>query len=177
VSAAECEQAFFNHPLVTSPDTGHSSYEARFYTLGKSDSGKYLFIVFTLRNNFIRVISARDMNRKERGRCRAACQQRARAGKAGWNTFSALTYNPPSGLDSTGNVRPKFNRGLIGSKMVSVHLCLFFKSFANLPKMMNDWRPGSCPTKQDKFPGFPDYSYSSSPTSLLCKLSQLTIYL
>ena len=67
VSASECEQVFFNHPLVTSPDVGHSSDEARFYTLGRSDSGKHLFIVFTVRNNLIRIISARDMNRKERG--------------------------------------------------------------------------------------------------------------
>ena len=66
VSASECEQVFFNHPLVTSPDVVHSSYEARFYTLGKSDAGKYLFIVFTVRNNLIRIISARDMNSKER---------------------------------------------------------------------------------------------------------------
>jgi len=66
VSASECEQVFFNHPLVISPDVGHSNYEVRFYTLGKSDSEKYLFIVFTVRNNLIRIISARDMNRKER---------------------------------------------------------------------------------------------------------------
>ncbi len=66
VSASECEQVFFNHPLVISQDVGHSSYETRFYTLGKSDSGKHLFIVFTVRNDLIRIISARDMNRKER---------------------------------------------------------------------------------------------------------------
>lgn len=66
VSVSECEQVFFNHPVVTSPDVFHSSDEERFYTLGKSDSGKHLFIVFTVRNNLIRIISARDMNRKER---------------------------------------------------------------------------------------------------------------
>ena len=66
VAASECEQVFFNHPLVISSDVGHSNYEVRFYTLGKSDSPKYLFIVFTVRNNLIRIISARDMNRKER---------------------------------------------------------------------------------------------------------------
>jgi uncharacterized DUF497 family protein len=66
VSASECEQVFFNHPLVTSPDVGHSRYEARFYSLGKSDAGKHLFIVFTVRNNLIRIISARHMNHKER---------------------------------------------------------------------------------------------------------------
>jgi uncharacterized DUF497 family protein len=66
VSASECEQVFFNRPLLTTPDVLHSSEEARYYTLGKSDSGKLLFIVFTVSNNLIRVISARDMNRKER---------------------------------------------------------------------------------------------------------------
>jgi len=57
VSASECEQISFNHPVVTSQDVLHSSYKASFYTLGKSDSGKHLFIVFTVRNNLIRVIS------------------------------------------------------------------------------------------------------------------------
>ena len=66
VSASECEQVFFNRPVITSPDVVHSGHEARFYTLGKSDSGKHFFIVFTVRNNRIRIISARDMNRKER---------------------------------------------------------------------------------------------------------------
>ena len=66
VSASECEQVFFNLPLVASPDVMHSGYETRFYSLGKSDSGKHLFIVFTVRDNLIRIISARNMNRKER---------------------------------------------------------------------------------------------------------------
>ena len=66
VSAAECEQVFFNRPLVALPDERHSSIEARFYALGRSDGGRYLFVVFTIRREFIRVISARDMNRRER---------------------------------------------------------------------------------------------------------------
>jgi uncharacterized DUF497 family protein len=66
VSASECEQVFFNRPLVTMPDASHSINESRFYALGQSDSGRYLFIVFTIRKNLIRVISARDMSRKER---------------------------------------------------------------------------------------------------------------
>jgi hypothetical protein len=66
VSASECEQVFFNRPIVTSHDVGHSKYESRFYSLGKSDAGKHIFIVFTVRDNLIRIISARDMNRKER---------------------------------------------------------------------------------------------------------------
>jgi hypothetical protein len=66
VSALECEQIFFNRPLIIMPDASHSIKESRFYALGQSDSGRYLFIVFTIRKNLIRVISARDMNRKER---------------------------------------------------------------------------------------------------------------
>jgi len=66
VSAAECEQVFFNRPLVTLPDRAHSHVESRFYALGQTDANRYLFIVFTVRNDLIRVISARDMSRKER---------------------------------------------------------------------------------------------------------------
>ncbi|TFG91105.1 MAG: BrnT family toxin [Candidatus Atribacteria bacterium] len=49
-----------------SDDTKHSKIEKRFYALGKSKTERFLFISFTIRNNLIRVISARDMNRKER---------------------------------------------------------------------------------------------------------------
>jgi uncharacterized DUF497 family protein len=66
VSASECEQIFFNRPLVTAADLRHSSQEARFYALGHTDAGRRLFVVFTVRERRIRVISARDMNRKER---------------------------------------------------------------------------------------------------------------
>jgi uncharacterized DUF497 family protein len=66
VSPAECEQVFFNRPLVIGEDIAHSKLELRFYTLGKTDSKRLLFIVFTVRNNLIRVISARDMSRKEK---------------------------------------------------------------------------------------------------------------
>ena len=66
VSPAECEQTFFNRPLVIQNDVLHSKTEKRFYALGKTDSKRTLFIAFTVRNNLIRVISARDMSRKER---------------------------------------------------------------------------------------------------------------
>ena len=66
VSPAECEQIFFNRPLVIQDDIMHSKTEKRFYALGKTDSKRALFIVFTVRNDFIRVISARDMSPKER---------------------------------------------------------------------------------------------------------------
>jgi uncharacterized DUF497 family protein len=66
VSPSECEQVFFNLPLLLMDDTAHSQNEKRFYILGKTDARRKLFIAFTLRNNLIRVISARDMSRKER---------------------------------------------------------------------------------------------------------------
>ena len=66
VSFIECEEVFFNRPLVLVEDTGHSKSEGRYYTLGRTNDGRNLFVVFTTRNNKIRVISARDMNRKER---------------------------------------------------------------------------------------------------------------
>jgi uncharacterized protein len=68
VSQAEAEQVFFNAPLSVVPDTRHSSDEPRFHALGKTDDGRRLHITFTLRSDgtLIRVISARDMHRKER---------------------------------------------------------------------------------------------------------------
>ena len=66
VTPSECEQIFFNQPLIVADDTKHSQRENRYYVLGQSDTKRLLFIVFTIRRNVIRVISARDMNRKER---------------------------------------------------------------------------------------------------------------
>lgn len=66
VSRSECEQIFFNEPLVIADDEKHSQSEKRWYLLGQTDSGRMLFIVFTLRGELIRVISARDMHKKER---------------------------------------------------------------------------------------------------------------
>lgn len=66
VSDSECEQVFFNQPLIILPDVKHSSKEERFYALGQTDSERYLFVVFGIRRKLIRIISARDMNRKEK---------------------------------------------------------------------------------------------------------------
>ncbi len=66
VFAGECEQLFFNQPLVVEEDIKHSARETRFYALGRTDVDRLLFIVFTVREDKIRVISARDMSRKER---------------------------------------------------------------------------------------------------------------
>ena len=66
VSHIECEEIFLNRPIIVKKDEPHSRSEDRYFTLGKTDAGRLLFIVFTLRGNKIRIISARDMNRKER---------------------------------------------------------------------------------------------------------------
>ena len=66
VTQGECEQVFFNEPLVVSDDLAHSHKEKRWFLLGKTDADRLLFLVFTLRQDKIRVISARDMNKKER---------------------------------------------------------------------------------------------------------------
>jgi uncharacterized DUF497 family protein len=65
VSATECEEVFLNLPLLLADDTPHSQAEKRFYVLGQTDAGRRLFLAFTIRANQIRVISARDMSRKE----------------------------------------------------------------------------------------------------------------
>lgn len=66
VSQAEVEQAFYNRPVLVSRDSGHSQVEVRHYLLGRSNTGRTLAIVFTLRATFVRPIMARDMSRRER---------------------------------------------------------------------------------------------------------------
>lgn len=66
VSKGECEQLFFNKPLLFYKDIKHSLVEKRNFALGTSDAGRKLFVSFTLRKKTIRIISARDMSKKER---------------------------------------------------------------------------------------------------------------
>lgn len=66
VTPVECEEVFFNLPVIAGDDEKHSEIENRFYVLGQTDSGRLLFLVFTVRKGKLRVISARDMNKKER---------------------------------------------------------------------------------------------------------------
>lgn len=68
VTQAEAEQIFFNEPLLLAADLKHSRQEPRYHALGRTDLSRQLHITFTLRasRTLIRVISARDMHRKER---------------------------------------------------------------------------------------------------------------
>ncbi len=70
VSEGECEQVYFRQPLIVRRDKKHSKLENRYYVLGRTDAERLLFMVFTVRNNKIRIISARDMTRAEKKRYR-----------------------------------------------------------------------------------------------------------
>jgi uncharacterized protein len=62
----ECEQIFFNKPLLVLDDPKHSLTEKRLAGFGRTDSGRLLVVIFTQRASLVRVISARDMNSRER---------------------------------------------------------------------------------------------------------------
>jgi hypothetical protein len=68
VTDREAEQLFFSLPLLVLEDHAHSAVEQRFHALGQAADGRRLHVTFTLRGQGrrIRVISARDMHRKER---------------------------------------------------------------------------------------------------------------
>jgi len=68
VNPAEAEQVFFNDPLIVVEDIKHSGLEQRFNALGRTSDNRLFHVTFTLRQDgtIIRVISARDMHRKER---------------------------------------------------------------------------------------------------------------
>jgi len=70
VSQAEAEQIFVGERLVLTEDVKHSETEMRYQALGQTLDGRRLHVTFTLRRQgtLIRVISARNMNRKERAR-------------------------------------------------------------------------------------------------------------
>jgi len=66
VNPIECERIFFNEPLIILGDPKHSVAEKRYAAFGRTDAGRLLVAVFTKRGKLLRVISARDMSRKER---------------------------------------------------------------------------------------------------------------
>ena len=66
VTHQECEQIFYNKPLMIFADESHSGVEIRFGALGKTDGKRKLTIFFTMRNNILRVISARDQSKRDR---------------------------------------------------------------------------------------------------------------
>jgi len=66
VRIKECEEVFSNKPLLVSSDIKHSQKEQRMRILGKTNAGRHLALFITIRKNKIRIISARNQNKKER---------------------------------------------------------------------------------------------------------------
>lgn len=66
VTNGECEEAFSDDRKVVREDRKHAHAESRHYLIGRTNNGRILFISFTVRKKMIRVISARDINKKER---------------------------------------------------------------------------------------------------------------
>jgi|SRR5580658_10009945 uncharacterized DUF497 family protein len=65
VTPEEAEDVFFHDPFVMRSDPSNSKREKRYWVLGKTGHDRKLFVAFTIRRKLIRVISARDMNRRE----------------------------------------------------------------------------------------------------------------
>jgi uncharacterized DUF497 family protein len=62
----EIEEVFLNRPIAFGSDASHSGNETRYFALGQTNRGRWLFVAFTLRHQLVRPISARDMNAHER---------------------------------------------------------------------------------------------------------------
>lgn len=77
VADAECEEIFFNQPLIIVGDQLHSKTEPRFYALGRTESDRWLFVAFAVRADLIRVISARDMTKNEKRKYREKIKRSA----------------------------------------------------------------------------------------------------
>lgn len=65
VTQEECEEAFFDESKRTLRDSLHSRAEKRHILIGRTKKDRLLFIVFTVRRSMVRIISARDLNKKE----------------------------------------------------------------------------------------------------------------
>ncbi|MBI4252968.1 BrnT family toxin [Candidatus Uhrbacteria bacterium] len=67
VTVVECEQIFSDPQKRIFNNRSHSTNkEERFILIGSTARTRALYVAFTIRNKRIRVISARDLNRKER---------------------------------------------------------------------------------------------------------------
>ena len=66
VTPEEAEEIFFHEPFLVAGNLRHSSGEKRYQGLGSTSRGRKLFVSFAIRRQLIRVVSVRDMNRRER---------------------------------------------------------------------------------------------------------------
>ena|SRR5687768_1611493 len=65
VTPNEAEEVFSDEENVLDDDIEHSIVEKRFLIIGKTEKGRLLYQIFTRRGDKIRVISSRDINKKE----------------------------------------------------------------------------------------------------------------
>lgn len=65
ITNQESEEVFFDEEKKTFKDKLHSKGEERFRVVGETRGGRLLFVAFTIRRNKVRIISARDINKKE----------------------------------------------------------------------------------------------------------------
>lgn len=65
VSEKEAEEVFFDKNKIIYKDKFHSKTEDRYILIGKTNKKRLLYTVFTKRNGKLRIISSRDINRKE----------------------------------------------------------------------------------------------------------------
>ncbi len=65
VSRNEAEPVFFDPHKREYPDPIHSTGEVRKIVVGQTRRGRMLFVVYTQRRQRIRIISARDLNRRK----------------------------------------------------------------------------------------------------------------
>ena len=66
VTDEECEEVFFDSQKKIAHDELHSGQEPRYLLIGQTKKLRSLFVVFTVRERKVRIISARDLNKKER---------------------------------------------------------------------------------------------------------------
>jgi uncharacterized DUF497 family protein len=67
VTTGECEEAFFDSHKRIVGSALHAGHETRHILIGQTQGHRLLFVVFTIRGRTVRVISARDLNKRERG--------------------------------------------------------------------------------------------------------------
>jgi len=67
VTRREAEEAFLDPHRLIAKDKLHSETEDRYLVIGETRSKRRLFIVFTIRQKTVRVISARDLNKRKEG--------------------------------------------------------------------------------------------------------------
>tara|TARA_Y100000310_G_C20530162_1_gene738019 strand:+ start:323 stop:610 length:288 start_codon:yes stop_codon:yes gene_type:complete len=66
VTDEECEEVFYDRDKKIMKDVYHSKVESRFILIGQTKTQRLLFLVFAMRGKKIRVVSARDLNNKEK---------------------------------------------------------------------------------------------------------------